>query len=30
MIYLTLQDNKYQNNIDKTSNNFENNKIYNY
>ena len=30
MIYLTLYDNKYQNNIDKTSNNFENNKIYNY
>ena len=30
MIYLILLDNKYQNNINKTTNNFENNKIYNY
>ena len=30
MIYLIVYDNKYQNNIDKTTNNFENNKIYNY
>ena len=30
MIYLTVYDNKYQNNIDKTTNNFENNKIYSY
>ena len=30
MIYLILWDNKYQNNIDKTTNNFENNNIYNY
>ena len=27
MIYLILQDNKYQNNIDKTIHNFENNKF---
>ena len=30
MIYLILWDNKSQNNIDKTTNNFENNKTYNY
>ena len=30
MIYLILWDNKYQNNIDKTTNNFENNKICSY
>ena len=30
MIYLILQDNRYQNNIDKATNNFENNNIYSY
>ena len=30
MIYLILQNNKYKNNMDKTINNFKNNKIQNY
>ena len=30
MIYLILQDNRYQNNTDKATNNFKNNNIYSY